>query len=180
MVANVQAPARSQGAIASPSRRGGFSLIELLVVLALIVILGAIGVPFALETIRRTTFVSAADCTANLLRVARLQAIRQNAEIEVTVEGRTLVVATGQDHPPSCQLPAVVDTVAVDGWMVNGGEPLFRSNGTALEDGAFRFADRRGNRLEVRLAPAAVGRIEVRKFDGLNWVGRDQGGWQWL
>lgn len=159
---------------------GGFTLLEVLVVLALVVILAAVGIPYTLDTIQRANFLSAVNCTANLMRVARLQAIRQNANIAVSVDGRILRLETGQAHAPNCQMPAVVDAIGVDGFLNNGGEPVFLPNGSGVENGSFRFTDQRGNLLEVRLEPAAVGRVEVRKFDGSSWIGRDQGGWTWL
>lgn len=176
------APRRSVAA-GSPRRAlpavPGFTLIEVLVGLALIGILTLVGLPYTMETIRRVDFQNAVNCSANLMRVARLQAIRANANATVSLDGRLLLVDSGQAVQPSCQLPAVVDSVTVDGWTGSGQEAVFLPNGTAIDEGAFRFADKRGNLLEVRLAPAAIGRVEVRKFNGLDWVGRDQGGWKW-
>jgi prepilin-type N-terminal cleavage/methylation domain-containing protein len=40
---------------------------------------------------------------------------------------------------------------------------VFQPNGSVAEQGAFRIADVRSNFLEVRVAPAATGRIEIRK-----------------
>jgi prepilin-type N-terminal cleavage/methylation domain-containing protein len=44
------------------------------------------------------------------------------------------------------------------------GAAVFQPNGSVVEQGAFRIADVRGNFLEVRIAPAASGRIEIRKW----------------
>jgi len=61
---------------------------------------------------------------------------------------------------------------------------LFDPDGSIRETGSIRFADQRGNFLEVRVTPAATARIQVRKWDlDLNaWRTRNQGDkpWVWL
>lgn len=74
---------------------------------------------------------------------------------------------------------------------------VFQPNGSVVEEGAFRIADVRENFLEVRVAPAATGRIEVRKWqegavpateddeDPDQWIGSgdpadpDYEAWKW-
>ena len=64
---------------ARPARAGeeGFSLIELIVVVALIGILALWGVPTFLATLQRTRLVGAAKEVAVLIQVARLEAIKK-------------------------------------------------------------------------------------------------------
>ena len=83
---------------------------------------------------------------------------------------------------------------SIDGF-VNPGNPdppdkqaIFNTDGSVLATGAFRFADGRGNFLEVRIAPQATAKTQVRKYndtlppnaDGTNWYARREGGEPWL
>lgn len=76
---------------------------------------------------------------------------------------------------------------SVEGFA-NTGNPdppdkraIFRSNGSALSDGALRFGDERGNYFEVRVSPAITARVEVRKWDGAAWraFGEEGEAWVW-
>jgi prepilin-type N-terminal cleavage/methylation domain-containing protein len=68
-------------------------------------------------------------------------------------------------------------TVGSDGVPV----AVFLSDGSIDRSGAFRFRDRNGNRLEVRIEPRATARVELRKWDaGANaWLANGQRGKQW-
>ncbi len=82
---------------------------------------------------------------------------------------------------------------SLDGF-VNPNMPdqraIFQSDGSLDAAGAFRFADARGNYLEIRVAPAATGKVQIRKYDpdlGVNWDGTHwyahgevSKGWKWL
>ncbi len=81
---------------------------------------------------------------------------------------------------------------SLDGF-VNPNMPdqraIFQSDGSLEAAGAFRFADARGNFLEIRIAPAATGKVQIRKYDpdlGANWDGTHwyahgevSKGWKW-
>jgi len=66
---------------------------------------------------------------------------------------------------------------------------IFQSDGSAMATGAFRLADRRANYFEIRVAPAATGKLQLRKYDdtlAVNWDGThwySEGevarGWSW-
>lgn len=64
---------------------------------------------------------------------------------------------------------------AVDGFTVNPedntlpNQAMFNPDGSIAVIGGFRFADIKGNVLEVRVSPQATARIELRKFDP-DWV----------
>ncbi|MDX1502018.1 MAG: prepilin-type N-terminal cleavage/methylation domain-containing protein [Thermoanaerobaculia bacterium] len=67
---------------------------------------------------------------------------------------------------------------SVDGFGNPGALPagvaIFDVNGSVRAAGAFRFADQRGNYFEVRVAPAATGKVQIRKWDStapVNWDG---------
>lgn len=85
---------------------------------------------------------------------------------------------------------------SVDGF-VNDGDPdppdkqaIYLPDGTILDTGAFRFADERGNFLEIRAAPIATAKLQIRKHDlslpangdGTHWYARREGGepWHWF
>ena len=57
---------------------------------------------------------------------------------------------------------------------------FFKIDGTVADDGAFRFADLRGNFLEARIAAISTARVEIRKWDGSQWREPGEGGaWTW-
>lgn len=73
---------------------------------------------------------------------------------------------------------------AVDGF-VHADRPdqraIFNPDGSLKATGAFRLRDRRGNFLEVRMAPRATGKVTMRKWDGSEWREQGEGGvsWEW-
>ena len=75
---------------------------------------------------------------------------------------------------------------SVDGFSnpapIPAGRAYFQIDGSVADDGAFRFADERGNFLEARIAAASTGRVELRKWDGVRWTEQgegDAGAWAW-
>ncbi len=73
---------------------------------------------------------------------------------------------------------------AVAGFMNAAPLPqkraVFRMDGSAEDDGAFRFRDLRGNFLEARLVAPTTARLEVRKWDGSDWrAAGEEGAWVW-
>jgi prepilin-type N-terminal cleavage/methylation domain-containing protein len=81
-------------------------------------------------------------------------------------------------------LPNHVLIDAPDGLTAGAdGVPIavFLSDGSIDRSGAFRFSDRNGNRLEVRIEPRATARVELRKWDAATneWLTNGQRGKQW-
>lgn len=68
-------------------------------------------------------------------------------------------------------LNGVEGTDTVDGFTVNPEDnslprqAVFNPDGSVADVGGFRFADVRGNVLEVRVEPQATARVELRKWD---------------
>jgi prepilin-type N-terminal cleavage/methylation domain-containing protein len=63
--------------------------------------------------------------------------------------------------------------------------PTFLSDGSALNAGAFRLADTRGNFLEVRLDFPATGKVVIQKWFGggdptTNWFENGEAGNKWI
>lgn len=53
---------------------------------------------------------------------------------------------------------------AISGFTGTNSLAIFEVDGSIREEGAFRFGDKRGNYLEVRVGPAATARLQVRKY----------------
>lgn len=96
--------------------------------------------------------------------------------------------------PPSVEFKepgGAIDGASVDGLsqVAVGGEArpaaVFRSNGSIAAVGAFRVGDARDNYLEVRVDPAATGRVGVRKWQDGEWLASvdpaadDPKPWKW-
>jgi type IV fimbrial biogenesis protein FimT len=78
---------KSEGIMRSitPSRwQSGFTLIELMVVLAVMVVLAIIAVPSFIDYMARTRLRTAADGVAGQLALARAEAMRRNRNVIVT------------------------------------------------------------------------------------------------
>ena len=93
--------------------------------------------------------------------------------------------------PPGVEFEfqALTGLDSVDGF-VNRGNPdppddiaIFTSEGGVLDEGAFRFADRRGNYLEARVDPRGTARVAVRMYDDVDaaWYAFGEGDkpWKW-
>ncbi len=202
----------------------GFTLFELLVVIALISIMATMAAPNLLRLIQRSKLTGITQETSLLLRMARQDAIRYNTQTIVRINQATDEVIAfvdvdgvllgdppdglfnpiaGQPHRTTdweiarYRLPSRVtfDAPGADP-LEDGGGPVwkftdvmgeqvarFRADGSAEERGAFRFADPFGNFLQVRVEPAATGRVRIEKFsdDDIEWHIRNQEDkpWKW-
>ena len=199
----------------------GFTVIEMIVVVAVIGIMATIGIPNLLRVIHRAKLEGIARETSSLMQRARSESVRQNvptvvrfdfARSEVVafadVDGPTVIdppdmifnPVAGQPHRATDYeigrygLPNNVLFVAptgdpadrVEAFTPNGTESvaIFDPNGSIRATGAVRYGDQRGNFLEIRVAPAATARIEMRKWDPelSDWQTRNEGDkpWVWL
>ena len=196
----------SAGVRASVPRRG-FSLIELLLTLTVMSILIGLGVPALRNFIHREKLLGAAREISVSLRNARLEAIKTNGATAVAVDvnpavrtitsfvdddddgtfdaGERLIsrrTLTGGVYFSSPAGNGINDVV--DGFQKAGtvGIARFNADGSVDAIGAFRYADARGNFLEIRIDPVSVARVKIRKWDGTTWYARDEspGPWKWL
>jgi len=202
----------------------GFTLFELLVVIALISIMATMATPNFLRLIQRSKLTGISQETSLLLRMARDYAIRYNTETVVRFDLNTSEVIAfvevdgvlpgdpgdrifnpiaGSPHRSTdwelarYQLPSRVtfDAPAADPPPCTGtpiclftpvaGEnvAVFQPNGSADTRGAIRFADPFGNFLQVRVEPAATGRVRIEKFHDadVKWYFRNENNkpWEW-
>ncbi len=56
---------------------------------------------------------------------------------------------------------------------------MYQQDGSVLATGALRFADDRGNALEVNVDPRTTGKVEVRKYQEGAWIANGEGGKAW-
>lgn len=199
-----------------PSRAArGFTMIETLLVLVLLMILMSFAIPSLLGMVRQGKLRGAADETATLMRLARLEAIKRSCPTVVRVldaDGDTperveAIVDCNSDGiqdadkkslgtlplPPRIHLLAPPNLAGKDSVKDFSADPaggdakvaIFQGDGSIRIPGAFRFGDETGNFLEVRVAPQATARIEVRKClacvadDDADWYANGQNGRSW-
>jgi prepilin-type N-terminal cleavage/methylation domain-containing protein len=182
------------------SPRGGYTLLEIMVVLAILALALGIGLPNLMQLLFRARLEGIARDTATVMQSARLSAIKNQRPAQVEIDSGTGVISAFVDEdqdntldageivlgrlnlPAGVLLDAPGGMPAVEGFAVVGTRAfaVFKSDGSVDVQGAFRMADSRDNYLEIRVAPRGTARIEVRKWDGSNWWARDEGGHAWL
>lgn len=177
------------------SRSGGFTLIEVLVSLAIMMMLMMLVGPPLAKYIQRSKLQGTVNQTAMLMRLARIQAIKRSTLGVVKIDD--------SDNPYG---PHVVAFVDLDrNGSLGGSEPvlgrtllergitflpsvgfaggaIFQESGAAAAAGSFRFADAKGNEMEVAVVQAPTARIEIhKKNDAGFWLANGEGGkaWTW-
>ena len=184
----------------------GFTMIETLVVLVILALLMLFAVPSLFTMMRQGKLRGAADQTATLMRLARLEAIKQSCATVV----RPVAGSAGQpdrmEGIVDCNndgvqdvdrkslipvaLPSRVHFLAPPGLALvtfpddpkgRGKVAIFQGDGSVDATGAFRFGDESGNFLEVQVDPKATARVEVRKYDGSAFYANGDNGkaWTW-
>jgi prepilin-type N-terminal cleavage/methylation domain-containing protein len=170
----------------------GFTLVEAIIVVAVLGLLLLIGLPSFLGTLNRTRLTGSSRQLATLFQLARLDAIRYSTPAKVVYDS-TLRRFSGfldldrdgvQDAGEravggAVELPVKVrfqgpgesaegGAEAIDLWddaPMGSPGPSFQSDGSADRAGAFRISDSHGNILEVRVDTIATGKVVLRKWD---------------
>jgi prepilin-type N-terminal cleavage/methylation domain-containing protein len=177
-------------------RTAGFTLIEILVVLLLMGLLLTFLLPSFLKAIQRQKLLSAAQQTAIVLRMARLQAIKAagNTVVQIDTTKGTVTAFSdpnnnqtldaGESMLGRVDLPKGVTFMAVDGFTSppNPAVAIFSSNGSVAAPGAFRVQNTAGDQIEARVLTATSGRVVLQKYDGTSqWLTNGEGpkAWKW-
>lgn len=184
-----------------PQGRGGFTLVELVVVLTILGIVLLLALPNLLSIHARRELEGSAERAAVLLRKARYDAIRDGRAVTVALDAGQQSLFIDRDGDlaldavergggvvrlprgvspggPSADADAVAGFTALPG----GRAAVFEPNGSLRGDGgAFRIHDTRQNHLEVRVAHPATAAVELRFWQDGSWVGRGEGAerWRW-
>ena len=184
----------------------GFTLLESIVMLALLGLLVVMGFPALLNTIHRAKVETTVREAAMELRAARLEAVKRSVPTYVEADltndrlvvwresGDTLGFSDDDELVRQLGLPEGLHfwgpaDGAPEGPDATFGLPAenyltFEANGAADFVGAIRFGDGRDNFLELRVDPPATARVTTRKWDGATnrWLERGEGGkqWSWL
>lgn len=146
----------------------GFTLLELMVVVVLILILAVISVPLVMGQIRRAQVQGAADQTVSLIQRTRLQAIRLNQEQEITAEANEISGAGGQVSLQGLNIELWTDSLCYDpdndGTAdYQQGTMVFDSQGKVSAKTAFCVHDSKGNIFQVAV-DSLQGTPRIRKF----------------
>lgn len=177
----------------------GFTLIELLVTLSILMVLMMMSAPPLMKYIQRNKIMSAVQQTSSVMRLARIQAIKLGAFAVIQIKptekppavisfadlNRNMILDAGESVLSNVKLEKGVTFLEWNGFTPDPNSsslpPLavFRENGGMDIAGYYRFTDIKGNELEVRVAQAATGRIEIRKHEGAAWVTAGEGGTAW-
>ena len=189
---------------ANAQSRAGFTLIELMVVMALAALLLTMGFPALQNQIRRSRMMGIARETTNGLRLARFQAIKNSRPTVYSINPASREILSWVDDNDDGLLDVgeevlmrttlkaglyIMNPPGSLGGPIDGfdGSNMVRFNGDGSVDaiGAYRFADDATavdarNFLEVGVRPRSVARVEILKWDGVAWWGQDEGEHPWV
>ena len=189
----------------------GFTLIETLIILAIMMALALFTLPEFFAIMNRSKLEGTARQTATLMRAARLEAIKQSCYGVVMIDpaNRQVIAFADNDRdgvydpgntPPErligrVDLPTRVsfqDELGAQNLSsiedlensekfstLPDGQVMYEQDGSVLAIGALRFADDKGNVLEVNVEPQRTGKVEVRKWQDGDWYSNGQGGKAW-
>lgn len=182
----------------------GFTLVETLIVVALIGIIALFTMPALLQTIKREKLTGTARQAITMMRLARSEAVRRSTPCGAALMYRERKVVAFRDSNGNGQFDADEPVTgefllpnAVVAQAPGGDSPcdLFLDDGSgqcsvtfdrlgaASSTGAFRFGDQSlENYVEARVETQATGKVVLQKwFGGTNWYeqGEDGHDWTW-
>jgi len=134
----------------------GFSLIELLLVVCVLAMAAAFGLPALQGTMTAYRLRASADTIAGELDAARVMAISRGAEYQVKFTSTSVYVEDPLDTDHAPRVPKTLD----EGVTVSGGGPTitFKPRGTC-SGGAVQLGDTKGNTASITVT--ATGKTTV-------------------
>jgi len=178
-------------------RAAGFSLIEILIVMALMGVVMAIGLPNLFKYIQHQKILGITQQTAIAFRLARLEAIKMSTAAVVMVDAANRKVVAFDDTNNDrflnadertvvlMQIPKGITFVGAFGLssaadITFPNVAVFRTDGSVTDLGGFRFSNTRGDQLEARVvSPKSTARVQILKLQGAAWVAQGEGGQSW-
>ena len=169
-----------------------FTLVELLIVLALMGTLILMGLPSMLNALARARLTGFAQTVASAMQAARLEAVKRGgtarveelaatstspAKIVAYVDDGDHVFISGTDVLVGTAIPPSgvafggpggnPTTTAINNLVTpNGVAAVFNPDGSVVMVGGFRFRDGAGNIMEAFVSPLSGARVAVRKYAG--------------
>jgi prepilin-type N-terminal cleavage/methylation domain-containing protein len=179
-------------------RSQGFTLMEMIVVMALIAIAALIGFPALQKMIHRAKIMATVTQIATEARAARLESVKNSVQYYLQADYSNNRIAIYAENGAASGFNPATDTfvravalprdltVNTTYGLPADGHIGFKPDGTSDVDptlgayGAFRFGDSVGNVLEVKV-DAGPARVQIRKFDGTAYRVQGELGksWSW-
>ena len=185
------------------SKSAGFTLLEVIVVTAILMIAAMIGLPALLNAVRRAKVETWVTQVAAEARAARLDAVKGSVRIylQADLPGRRVVLFRETDVTPGFDAatdeqvreialppqglafwgPGDVGPAGPDATanLTADHHLTFRPDGTTDRAGEIRFGDGQGNFLAVKVGPIATGRVRILKWDQTSATWRARSEWKW-
>ena len=144
----------------------GFSLIEMMVALALVAIVTAVAWPNASEMLAQQRLVGFSNVVAFEVNRARMEAIAKNRFVKVDIQSggqrlcrKNSTTNSGPWVPAGACADSDLPVDLPDGTTVSGGTPVFTPTGLAVAETTMAVTNSSGNR---SILVSKVGRVKFQ------------------